>query len=215
MKNSSKKNIWIIYSAPRKWIENKADENKQSETLLLKLWSNSKMLLNNGNEHPHRCWACRNKLGQLSLQPCKHNMGLHLVSRCTGRPQTVWLSVQTSTQQLGSLSKAYSTYLNLLGQQNGAGTLASTGICLTFLALPASSGAGASAGIILLFWHFLLSEWQEAGSVEMQNMQDERGKHLNHLKQSLQGKPGRQEPHSALCHPPMVLKSLKRIFGFF
>lgn len=44
------------------------------------------------------------------------------------------------------------------------------------------------------------------------NMQDERGKHLNHLKQSLQGKPGSQEPHSALCHPPMVLKW---IFFFF
>lgn len=132
-----------------------------------------------------------------------------------GRPQTVWLSVQTSTQQLGFLSKAYSTHLNLSGQQNGAGTLISTGVCLTFLALTASSGAGDTAGIILLFWHFLLSEWQEAGSVEMHNMQDERGKHLNHLKQSLQGKPGSQEPHSALCHPPIVLKSLKYFLFFF
>lgn len=51
--------------------------------------------------------------------------------------------------------------------------------------------------------------------MEMHNMQDGRGKHLKHLKQSLQGKPGRQEPHSALCHPPMVLKSLKQIFFFF
>lgn len=50
--------------------------------------------------------------------------------------------------------------------------------------------------------------------MEMHNMQDERGKHLNHLKQSLQGKPGSQEPHSALCHPPMVLKSLKYIIFF-
>lgn len=51
--------------------------------------------------------------------------------------------------------------------------------------------------------------------MEMHNTQDERGKHLNHLKQSLQGKPGSQEPHSALCHPPMVLKSLKYIYIFF
>lgn len=48
--------------------------------------------------------------------------------------------------------------------------------------------------------------------MEMHNMQDERGRLLNHLKQSSQGKPGSQEPHSALCHPPMVLKSLRRIF---
>lgn len=43
-------------------------------------------------------------------------------------------------------------------------------------------------------------------------MQDERGKHLNHLEQSSQGKPGSQEPQSALCYPPMVLKSLKLFF---
>lgn len=46
--------------------------------------------------------------------------------------------------------------------------------------------SGAGAGIILLCWHLPLSEWQEAASVEMHNMQDERGKHLKHLKQSLQ-----------------------------
>lgn len=183
--------------------------------LLLKLCSNSKMLLNNGNEHPRGCWACRSNRASSPCSPAS-TIWVYIWSQgAAGRAQTVWLSAQTSTQQLGSLSKAYSAYLNLLGQQNGAGTLVSTGVCLTLLALPASSGAGDTAGIIPLFWQFLLSEWQEAGRVELHNMQDERGKHLNHLKQSSQGKPGSQEPHSTLCHPPMVLQSLKRIFFFF
>lgn len=144
--------------------------------LLLKLWSNSKMLLNNGNEYPHRCWARRKKRARSPCSPASTIWVYIWSQEAPGRPQTVWLSAQTSTQQLGFSSKAYSTYLNLLGQQNGAGTPVSTGVCLTCLALPASSGAGDTAGIILLFWRFLLSEWQEAGSVEMHNMQDEKRK---------------------------------------
>lgn len=60
-------------------------------------------------------------------------------------------SVQISTQKRGFLSKAYSTYLNLLGRQNEAGSLVRTGVCLTFLALIASSWARDTAGIIFLF----------------------------------------------------------------
>lgn len=66
-------------------------------------------------------------------------------------PKHFGCSVQISAQQRGYLSKAYSTYLNLLGQQNGAGSLVTTGVCLTFLALAASSWARDTAGIILLF----------------------------------------------------------------
>lgn len=103
--------------------------------LLLQLWSNSKMLLNNGNEFPHRCWACRKKQASSPCSPASTIWVYIWSQEAPGRPQTVWLSLQTSTQQLGFLSKAYSTYLSLLGQQNGAGTLLSTGICLTLLAL--------------------------------------------------------------------------------
>lgn len=180
---------------------------------LLKLWSNSKMLLNNRNESPHRRRVCSKKRASSPCSPASTIWVYIWSQEAPGRPQTVQLLAQTSTQQLGFLSKAYSTYLNLLGQQNGAGTAVST-VCPTCLALPASSGAADTAGIILLSWHFLLSERQEVGSVGMHDMQDERGRHLNHLKQSLQGKPGSQEPHSALCHPFMVLKSLKQIFYF-
>lgn len=45
-------------------------------------------------------------------------------------------------------------------------------------------------------------------------MQNEREKHLNNLKQSLQQKPGSQELHSALCHPSMALQSHNQIYFF-
>lgn len=170
------------------------------------------MLLNNGNEYPHGCWVCRNKLGQLSLQPCKHNMGLHLVSRSTRQAQTVWLSVQTSTQQLGFLSKAYSAYLNLLGQQNGAGTLLSTGICLTLLALPALWGWSRNHPSLLTSPIVRVAGGCKCGDAQHAGW---KRKAFKALEAEFAGKPGSQEPHSALYHPPMVLKSLKRIFYFF
>lgn len=66
-------------------------------------------------------------------------------------PKQFGCSVQISAQKCGFSSKAYSTYLNLLGQQNRAGSIITTGICLTFLALAASSWARDTAGIMPLF----------------------------------------------------------------
>jgi len=66
-------------------------------------------------------------------------------------PKQFGCSVQISTQKRGLSSKAYSTYLNLLGRQNRAGSLIRTGVRLTFLALAASSWARDTAGIMPLF----------------------------------------------------------------
>lgn len=172
------------------------------------------MLLNNGNEYPHGCWVCKNKLGQLSLQPCKHNMGLHLVSRSTRQASD---SLAVGPDEHPAARVLIQGLLNLpepFGPAKRSWRSAQHRMCLGLLALPAHWGWSWSSNNPSLLTPPIVTVAGGCKSGDARHAGWKR-KAFKAPEAEFAGKPGRQEPHSALCHPPMVLKSLKRIFFFF